>query len=82
MTIGQDVKIVGSGAEHVDGVEGAVDRIAMELLNRLKSGKVLVVWAFDASGSLVVEREKLANVLVKAIGKSRTSRRLQDQGLR
>ena len=29
-----------------------------------------------------IEREKLANVLVKAIGKSRTSRRLQDQGLR
>ncbi len=60
MTIGQNVAIKGSGAEHVGGVEGAVDRIAMELLNRLKDGKVLVVWAFDASGSLVVEREKLA----------------------
>jgi hypothetical protein len=60
MTIGQTVSIKGSGAEHVDGVEGAVDRIAMELLNRLANGKTLVVWAFDASGSLVVEREKLA----------------------
>jgi hypothetical protein len=59
MTIGQNVTIRGSGAEHVDGVEGAVDRIAMEILSRLKDGKVLVVWAFDASRSLVVEREKL-----------------------
>jgi hypothetical protein len=60
MTIGQTVSIKGSGAEHVGGVEGAVDRIAMELLNRLDRGKTLVVWAFDASGSLAVEREKLA----------------------
>ena len=59
MTISQSVTIKGSGAEHVGGVEGAVDRIAMELLNRLKDGKVLVVWAFDASPSLSVEREKL-----------------------
>ncbi len=60
MTIGQNVSIKGSGAEHVGGVEGAVDRVAMELLNRLERGKTLVVWAFDASGSLQVEREKLA----------------------
>ena len=60
MTIAQTVSIKGSGAEHVGGVEGAVDRVAMELLNRLERGKTLVVWAFDASGSLVVEREKLA----------------------
>jgi hypothetical protein len=32
----------------------------MELLNRLERGKTLVVWAFDASGSLQVEREKLS----------------------
>ena len=60
MTIAQAVSIKGSGAEHVGGVEGAVDRIAMELLNRLEQGKTLVVWAFDASGSLSVEREKLS----------------------
>jgi len=58
-TLGQSVSIKGSGAEHVDGVEGAVDRIATELLNRLEQGKTLVVWAFDASGSLVAERERL-----------------------
>jgi hypothetical protein len=60
MTIAQTVAIKGSGAEHVGGVEGAVDRVAMELLNRLEKGKTLVVWAFDASRSLLVEREKLA----------------------
>ena len=60
MTIAQTVSIKGSGAEHVGGVEGAVDRVAMEILNRLERGKTLVVWAFDASGSLSVEREKLS----------------------
>jgi len=58
--LGQTVAIKGSGAEHVGDVEGAVDRIAQELLNQLARGKTLVVWAFDASGSLVAEREKLA----------------------
>ena len=52
MTIAQTVSIKGTGAEHVGGVEGAVDRVAMELLSRLERGKTLVVWAFDASGSL------------------------------
>jgi hypothetical protein len=63
MTINQTVSIKGSGAEHVGGVEGAVDRVAMELLNRLEKGKILVVWAFDASLSLLVEREKLAKTI-------------------
>lgn len=60
MTISQTVAIKGTGAEHVGGVEGAVDRVAMEILNRLERSKTLVVWAFDASRSLLVEREKLA----------------------
>ena len=60
MTISQTVSIKGTGAEHVGGVEGAVDRVAMEVLGRLERGKTLVVWAFDASGSLSVERETLA----------------------
>ena len=59
-TLSQSVAIKGSGAEHVNGVEGAVDRIATELLTRIEQGKTLVVWAFDASGSLVAERERLS----------------------
>ncbi|WP_435008746.1 vWA domain-containing protein [Tundrisphaera lichenicola] len=59
-TLSQTVSIKGNAAEHVGGVEGAVDRIALELLNRLERGRTLVVWAFDASGSLQAEREKLS----------------------
>jgi hypothetical protein len=57
--LGQTVSIRGSGAELVGGVEGAVDRIAVEILRRLEQGRTLVVWAFDASGSLQAERERL-----------------------
>lgn len=59
----QTLSIKGSGAEHVDGVEGAVDRIAVEILRRLENGRTLVVWAFDASGSLQAERQKLAKYI-------------------
>ncbi|AGA24471.1 vWA domain-containing protein [Singulisphaera acidiphila] len=57
--LGQTVSIKGNGAEYADGVDGAVDRIAQEILGRLEKGRTLVIWAFDASGSLAVEREKL-----------------------
>lgn len=56
----QTVSIKGAGAEHVGGVEGAVDRVAQEILQKLEKGRTLVVWAFDASGSLQAERERLA----------------------
>ena len=58
--LGQSVSIKGNGAEHVGEVEGAVDRVAIEILRRLEQGRTLVVWAFDASGSLQVERERLS----------------------
>ena len=53
------VSVGGQGAEHVGSVEGAVDRIAVEILRKMQGGRTLVVWAFDASGSLVSERERL-----------------------
>jgi hypothetical protein len=58
--LGQTISIRGNGAELVGGVEGAVDRIAVEILHRLEQGRTLVVWAFDASGSLQAERERLS----------------------
>jgi hypothetical protein len=64
----QTISIKGSGAEHVDGVEGAVDRIAVEILRRLEQGRTLVVWAFDASGSLQAERERLAKYIGEVYG--------------
>ncbi len=60
MMLGQTVSIKGNGAEHVGSAEGAVDRIAEEILRQLEQGRTLVVWAFDASGSLQAERERLS----------------------
>lgn len=57
------IQIKGDGAEHVENVEGAVDRIAVEILRRLEKGRTLVIWAFDASGSLVSERQRLAKYI-------------------
>jgi hypothetical protein len=57
--LGQSVSIRGNGAELVGGVEGAVDRVATEIVRRLEQGRTLVVWAFDASGSLQAERQRL-----------------------
>ena len=59
-TLGQTVSIRGNGAELVGDVDGAVDRIAVEILRRLEQGRTLVVWAFDASGSLQAERQRLS----------------------
>lgn len=58
--LGQVVSIRGNGAETVGGVEGAVDRIATEIIRHLEKGPTLVVWAFDASGSLLAERQRLS----------------------
>jgi len=58
--IGQAVLIKGNGAEHVEGVEGAVDHITVKILRRLEQGRTLVIWAFDASGSLQAERQRLS----------------------
>jgi hypothetical protein len=60
MMFGQTVSIQGNGAEHVGEVEGAVDRIAVEIVRHLERDRTLVIWAFDASGSLLVERQRLA----------------------
>ena len=57
------VSIKGTGAEHVGNVEGAVDRIAVEILRKLEKGRTLVVWTFDASGSLLAERGKLSKYI-------------------
>ena len=58
--LGQTVSIKGNGSEMVGGVEGAVDRIATEIVRHLERGPTLVVWAFDASGSLQAERQRLS----------------------
>ena len=66
--LGSTVSIEGAGAEHVEGVEGAVDRIAVEVLRRLEKGRTLVVWAFDASLSLEAERHRLSKHIEAVYG--------------
>jgi hypothetical protein len=56
----QTVSVRGSGSEHVGEIEGAIDRIALEILRRLEHGRTLVVWTFDSSGSLLAERQRLS----------------------
>ena len=78
------VSIQGSGAEHVGSVEGAVDRIALEILGRLAEGPTLVVWAFDASGSLASERQRLTKYIdgvYEHVLRSDAEGRAGDEGL-
>ncbi len=78
------VMIKGDGAEQVDGVEAAVDRLALEILRKLEKGRTLVVWAFDASGSLYYERERLAKHIDKVyenVLKREESRQAGTEGL-
>jgi len=43
------------------GVEGAMDRVAFELRQSLRTRKTLVIWMMDASGSLDKRREAIAD---------------------
>jgi len=83
-TLGESFAVEGDGAEHVEGVEGAVDRIAVEILRRLERGRTLVVWAFDASRSLETERKRLAKhieTIYSHVGRLDEDRLAADGGL-
>ncbi len=49
------------GTVQAGGVEGAIDRIAYELVNQLRDKKTLVVWLFDVSPSLTKRRAQIAD---------------------
>lgn len=49
------------GTVQAGGVEGAIDRIAYELVNQLREKKTLVVWLFDVSPSLSKQRQQIAD---------------------
>lgn len=53
---------VGEAQVHVDG---AVDHITHEIMARLERGPVLVIWLMDASVSLIDERNRVADRLVR-----------------
>src|SRR5690606_12278323 len=44
----------------VGGVEGALDRVSYVIRNSLRNCKTMVIWLFDASGSLDERREAVA----------------------
>jgi hypothetical protein len=47
------------GAVQASGDAGSVDQIVREILRALDTGKVLVAWVMDASGSLQTRREQV-----------------------
>ena len=64
--------------EHTGGTEGAMDRLAFEITNAVQDKETLVVWLFDASGSVKERRDAIADrfhnvyeqVGLKGIGES------------
>lgn len=46
--------------EHPGGVEGAIDRLTLEIAGSLRERKTMVVWLFDESLSLKERRETIA----------------------
>lgn len=50
-------KIKGVAGDGAVGTLGALDRVTQEILRSLESGPTLVVWLFDQSGSMQVQRE-------------------------
>jgi hypothetical protein len=64
--------------EHTGGTEGAMDRLAFEISNAVQDKETLIVWLFDASGSVKERRDAIADrfhnvyeqVGLKGIGES------------
>lgn len=52
---------INGGSDNASGVEGAMDRIAFEIQQSLKQRRTLVIWLFDASGSLADRRQAIAD---------------------
>jgi hypothetical protein len=61
MAVQNDPNIVIQGAAGVGatGTVGAIDRITQEIIDSLEERKTLVVWIFDKSKSLSVQREAM-----------------------
>ena len=55
------VDIRGSSETTPGGVEGAMDRVSFEIRQSLRDRKTLVIWLFDASGSLNTRRTAIAD---------------------
>ncbi|MGC3970405.1 MAG: vWA domain-containing protein [Pirellulales bacterium] len=60
-TRGNKSLIKGVAGDGATGTLGALDRITQEILLSLERGPTLVVWFFDQSGSMQVQRETVRN---------------------
>ncbi|RMG38059.1 MAG: VWA domain-containing protein [Planctomycetota bacterium] len=56
-----DVVDVRGATEEPGGVEGAIDRLTLEIAQSLKERKTLVIWLFDESGSMAKRRNAIAD---------------------
>ncbi|MBS0210863.1 MAG: VWA domain-containing protein [Planctomycetes bacterium] len=50
---------VGDAIQSVNNYQDAVDRITQEILTKLNNGKVLVIWCFDESESMLDDRTEI-----------------------
>ncbi|WP_437203052.1 vWA domain-containing protein [Planctomicrobium sp. SH664] len=57
----QQVQVKGQSDDTPGGIQGAMDRVAYEVRQSLRDRKTLVIWLFDASGSLKDRREAIAD---------------------
>ncbi len=58
--VSENMMVKGMGSVGATGAAGAIDRIANEILLSLDQRPTLVVWLFDQSGSLSLQRELIA----------------------
>lgn len=56
----ENLLIQGAGSSGTTGAAGAIDRITNEILLSLDERPTLVIWLFDQSGSLLGQRESIA----------------------
>ena len=56
-----DVIDIQGQTENPGGIEGAVDRMAVEIDRSLQNRKTLVIWLFDESGSMETRRNAIAD---------------------
>lgn len=54
-------QIKGVAGDGATGTLGALDRVTQEILRSLESGPTLVVWFFDQSGSMQIQRTAVAD---------------------
>lgn len=61
----ENVPVKGFVGESATGAEGAIDRITQEIRLQVQERKTLVVWLFDQSASLLVQREAIKDRIAR-----------------